>query len=161
MTTKRPVSAAPKWLADRTAKLVWASLHQELTAVRFLEATDLNALARYCQYMAEWIEHTRTLRKEGSTYKTSSKHVEDMHRLRPEVRLRERCEVNLKALEDAIGLNPASRFSITQKLLAVTAPPPPQGQLPLGDGEAAGATGELAAARTAWEGLLPSVGKPN
>ena len=59
---------APSWLEDANARKIWERLHQDLVAIRFLEATDHNALGRYCQYMAEWISHTRVIRKEGATY---------------------------------------------------------------------------------------------
>jgi P27 family predicted phage terminase small subunit len=153
---------APAWLEDAAARRIWERLHQDLVSIRFLESTDHNALGRYCQYMAEWISHTRVIRKEGATYTTSSKHVEDMVRLRPEVRLRERCETAMKALEDSLGLNPRYRFAITQALLGQK-PIAPQDQLPLGTGEDAPASDDpVAAHASAWEGVLHKAGgQPN
>lgn len=153
-------SGAPKWLVNRVARALWAAMHKDLASIRFLQSTDHNALGRYVQYMAEWISLTDTLEKKGHSYTTSSEHVEELLRPRPEFRMRKDVEASLAALEDRLGLNPRYRFAITQALLATTAPPPPgQGNLPLGDDED---TPETAVdAKTEWERLLGASNRPH
>lgn len=142
--------AAPDWLKHRVARALWAKLHADLGAARFLARTDFAALGRYCQYLSEWIAFTRVLEKEGMTYVTSSPHVENMVRPRPEVRFRKECEANLQSLENVLGLNPRFRFALTTALLSQQAglAPPPVDELPLNSPAPASAPA------AEWERLL-------
>ncbi|MBU6525935.1 phage terminase small subunit P27 family [Methylocystis sp. MJC1] len=147
-------------MVNRVARALWVKLHEELASIRFLQSTDYNALGRYVQYMAEWISLTDTLEKEGHSYKTSSEHVEELVRPRPEFRMRKDIEACLASLEDRLGLNPRYRFAITQALLATKAPPPPgQADLPLaGDDDAAETAID---AKSEWERLLGASNRPH
>jgi P27 family predicted phage terminase small subunit len=152
---KNARNGAPKWLVNRVARTLWTQLHENLVSIRFLQSTDHNELARYCQYMAEWISLTDTLEKEGYSYKTSSEHVEELVRPRPEFRMRKDVEACLKSLEDTLGLNPRYRFAITQMQLAQKAPAPAQPGLPLDD-----EAGDSAIdAKDEWERLLGAPGR--
>lgn len=157
--TKSVRGGAPKWLVNRVARALWAKLHEDLTSIRFLQSTDQNALARYVQYMSEWIALTDVLEKEGYSYKTSSEHVEELVRPRPEFRMRKDVEACLTSLEDRLGLNPRYRFAITQMQLAQKAPlPPGQTDLPLGGDDAAETALD---AKTEWERLLGAPSRPH
>jgi P27 family predicted phage terminase small subunit len=145
-------SSAPKWLVDGVARRLWKSLHDDLTAARFLATTDQAALGRYCQYMADWIALTEQIRREGWTYTTSSDHVEEMKRPNPAVRFRREAETALSSLEDRLGLNPRYRHAITAALLATSVAPRTLDLL--SDEEAA--PGRMAAPDVAaeWESIL-------
>lgn len=146
---------APKWLDGRSPRDIWARLEKELIEIRFFQITDHNALGRYCKYMAEWIALTDILDRDGHTYKTSSPHVEEMVRIRPEFRMRKDVEASLQALENVLGLNPRYRFAITSQLLSQKAPPAPQGDLPLA-GELPEGTPK---AKEEWEAILGGQGR--
>lgn len=130
--SRRRASAAPVWLKTAPARKLFDKLRGELGSLRFVQDTDEAGLARYCQYLSEWIRLTRKLETEGETFTTSSEHVKDWVRLRPEVRLRDRAETHLQSLEDRLGLNPKFRFELTSRLLSQKAPTKP-GELPLDD----------------------------
>jgi len=99
---------------------IWRRLHGELVKLKLLKSTDENAFGRYCRYMAEWIEHTRTIDRDGHWYTTSSEHVGELRRPHPAVRFRKDVEQALKDLGESMGLTPAARQRIFQQL--ATAP---------------------------------------
>jgi P27 family predicted phage terminase small subunit len=146
---RKSPSISPDLLQSREARDLWAKLHADLDSARFLARTDHAALARYCTYLADWIKFTKVLEKEGMTYVTSSEHVKDMVRARPEVRFRRECEANLQSLENVLGLNPRFRFALTTALLSQQAGlAPPPAELPL---DAPAQPGDAA---SEWERLL-------
>lgn len=141
----RPIAAAPveqpddltdvpAWLttadlgtdaAKRISALavsIWRSLHGDLTKLKLLKSTDENAFGRYCRYMAEWIEHTRTIDRDGAWYVTSSEHVGELRRPHPAVRFRKDVEQALKDLGESMGLTPSARQRIFQQLAAGPGP---------------------------------------
>jgi len=146
--SKSSAGASPSWLKKPAAKRIFEKLRGDLGKLRFISDTDDACLARYCQYLSEWIRLTQTLDKEGETFTTSSQHVKEWVRLRPEVRLRENIESHLQSLEDRLGLNPKFRFELTSRLLSQKAPNKP-GELPLGEPHPASEQDE-------WDAILGS-----
>lgn len=146
----RSRASAPKWLVGRSPREIWAMLERELIEIRFFQATDSNVLGRYCKYMSEWIALTEILDRDGATYTTSSPHVEEMVRVRPEFRMRKALETDLRDLEKELGLTPSARFSISARVLAQKAPSPPQADLPLPDDPRSAAL----EAKEEWESIL-------
>lgn len=106
----RRLTALTLEIWNRTAPLV--------DRLRLIQGTDLEALGRWCRYMAEWIEYTRDLDRNGATYETSSPHVEKMVRLNPAAHLRRAAELALKELEDRLGFSPSARLRLYQQLAA-------------------------------------------
>lgn len=136
------LEAPPRWLdtsdvgteaSRRISELaveVWRRLHADLVRLKLLKTTDENAFGRYCRYMAEWIEYTRAIDREGSHYTTSSEHVGELKRPHPAVRFRKDVEQSLKELGEAMGLTPAARQRIFQQLAAQQPPLPTGAQAP-------------------------------
>lgn len=126
---KEPESAnaapMPKGLSA-AAKKVWAEMAPELQRMKFLRPTDAGAFARYCEHLTRWWALTRSLRKTGETYESTSQHG-TLLRVRPEFLVRERLEKRMEALEDRFGLSPAARQQILQRLAVVN--PAPAGDL--------------------------------
>ncbi len=106
----RRLTALTLEIWNRTAALV--------DQLRLIQGTDVDAFARWCRYMAEWIEYTRDLDRNGATYETSSPHVEKMVRLNPAAHLRRTAELALKELEDRLGFTPSARLRLYQQLAA-------------------------------------------
>lgn len=119
---------APQWLNTSDLKTdaakfisaltddIWRELHGALVGLNLLKSTDENAFARYCRYMAEWIYWTRTLDREGAYYITTSPHVGELKRPHPAFRFRKDVEQSLKELGGELGLTPAARQGIFQRL---------------------------------------------
>ena len=127
---KRPISAssteatdlkriAPKELST-AARKIWDQLAPELVRLRFLKESDRAAFSRYCEYFSRWWELTAILAKEGDSYWTESLHGK-MQRINPNFQIRDRLEQRLQSLEDRMGLNPAARQQIMQRLAALPA----------------------------------------
>lgn len=132
------LSQPPAWLDTRTrvktaaakrisalALDIWQRSYPLAEQLRLIKPTDIDAFARWCRYLAEWIEHTCDLDKRGATYETTSPHVWKMLRLNPSAHLRRQTEQALKDLEDRLGFTPAARMRLYQQLAAQ------QGSLPL------------------------------
>lgn len=109
---------------------IWRRLHGDLVKLKLLKATDENAFGRYCRYMAEWIEHTRAIDRDGAWYVTSSEHVGELRRPHPAVKFRKEVEQALKDLGESMGLTPAARQRIFQQLAQAPAPGAAPGQKP-------------------------------
>jgi P27 family predicted phage terminase small subunit len=115
---------APDWLTGRDARTIWKKLHGDLVAAKILRSTDINAFARYCTYMAEWVAlKKRVDRLRMPTYWTNTNHGK-MKRVEPILMVRDRLEGTLTKLEDQLGLNPRARQSIFAQLASFAAPPP-------------------------------------
>jgi P27 family predicted phage terminase small subunit len=132
VTPKLKLAVPPQLGVD--AATIWQELGPELTRLNFLRQTDLQPFARYCHHLAKFWQYTADLEIEGETRLVTSAHNPDgLYRVNPKFLMRERIEKTLLALEDRLGLNPAARQQIQQRLfLGVGAPPP--GELPLTGG---------------------------
>lgn len=131
---KRPVPAAeasvpehtqdvPAWLTDREAVRVWKQLSQDLRKINLLKSTDHVAFARYCYYVGLWIKETKLLKGKPATYTTTSKHVGKMQRLNQSLVVVLRLEQVIVKLEEQLGLTPAARQGLLQRLAAQPALP--------------------------------------
>lgn len=128
--------------AERLSALtesVWNFIEPELRALNLVRKLDVIVLGQFCRYVAEWIDATVTIDREGATYETSSPHVEKMFRPHPALRQRKEAFQAIKDMSDKLGLTPAARQSLFQKM-AVQLPEKaakndnaPAGELPLGN----------------------------
>lgn len=117
-TLTAQVLTRPDWLTNEVAQQVWDKLGADEGSLYFLRQTDLNAFARYCTYMANWIEADEKLTALGSpVYETQSAHG-NMLRVHPLSVVRSRLEDDLTKLESELGLNPSARLRIVQQLAA-------------------------------------------
>jgi len=107
---KQPDTTPPLWLDDR-AEPAWRAAIELLTAVRIVAKSDLTALARYCQYLCEFIELTKAIREEGHSIPTK-----DSYKTNPAVVARGTIETALRSLEKALGLDPSSYLDLTRDL---------------------------------------------
>lgn len=120
---------APDYVSGVDEKKIFARVSDELSRVRFVKATDADALGRWCVYMAKWVAIKKRLalsKKNDVYYETASKHGK-MLRVHPLFASLFKIEQHLMALEDRIGLNPTSRQSILRGI--INAPNIPTGGL--------------------------------
>lgn len=107
---EQPDTTPPLWLDDRAIP-AWNAAIELLTSVRIVAKSDLTALARYCQYLCEFIELTKDIREEGHSIPTK-----DSYKTNPAVVARGTIETALRSLEKALGLDPASYLDLTRDL---------------------------------------------
>ncbi|RYE43620.1 MAG: P27 family phage terminase small subunit [Hyphomicrobiales bacterium] len=107
---KRVALVRPAWLTDKFAKAVWDQLQGSL---HFLRQSDVNVFARYCVYLANWVDANKKIEATGgAVYETSSAHVEGMLRINPWFSVRSRLEDDLVKIEEKVGLTPLDRQKI-------------------------------------------------
>jgi P27 family predicted phage terminase small subunit len=128
--------AAPKHMRAKGRKY-WEEVAGFLIDSRIVRMSDRNALARYCETLADYVDVTGELDKQGHVYWTTSNHGK-MQRVSPFFMVQERLVKRLQDLEDRFGLSPASRQQIMARMAAGS-----QGNLQLGaaqpaPGDAAG-----------------------
>lgn len=115
---------------SRMSLEIWSRLHGDLEHMKLLKSTDEDAFARFCRYMAEWIDFTRQIDLEGPTYTTESNFAGKLRRPNPAVRFRKEVEQSLKDLGDSMGLTPSARQRILQHMAQTQPPLPPGGGHP-------------------------------
>lgn len=117
---------APSYVSTEDEKRIFERVAGDLARVRFIKATDADALGRWCVYLARWVAIKRRLngKKADVYYETASKHGK-MLRVHPLFASMFKIEQHLMALEDRIGLNPTSRQAILRGL--INAPQLPAG----------------------------------
>lgn len=99
----------------------WDHLAATLVARQVLRRTDVDALARYCEYSALWrairtaLSDTRAASGLRVTYTTRSKHG-SMTRLRPEWKALLDVERELRLLGDRFGLTPTTRAALFARI---------------------------------------------
>ncbi len=118
--------AVPAWLTDREAQRVWKYLSHALRKINLLKATDQVAFGRYCYYVGLWIKETKVLKGKPLTYTTTSKHVGKMQRLNQSLVVVLRLEQTMIKLEEQLGLTPAARQGLLQRLAAQPPLPLPE-----------------------------------
>lgn len=138
---------APKHMRAK-GKRYWEEVAGFLIDSRIVRASDRNALARYCETLADYVEVTRELDVQGHVYWSTSNHGK-LQRISPYFMVQERLVKRLQDLEDRFGLSPASRQQIMARMAAGS-----QGNLALGvaqsnQGESAG-TGQTEAPAPAF-----------
>ncbi len=99
------------------AERIWNFAHPELTRLNLVKSLDEIALGIYCRAVAEYIDCTDAVDRDGPFYETSSPHVAKMHRPHPALRQRERAYQVIKDQGEVLGMNPASRQRMFQQLL--------------------------------------------
>lgn len=106
----QPDTTPPLWLDDRAIP-AWNAAVDLLTQVRIVAKSDLTALARYCQFLCEWIECTKDIRDRGHSVNTKTG-----EKVNPSVSARHQIELALRSLEKALGLDPSSYLDLTKDL---------------------------------------------
>lgn len=101
----------PDWLTE-DAHAAWTAAVALLTSVRIVAKSDLTALARYCQFLAEWIDLTAKIAANGHTLEDRFGQI----KANPEVAARDSIEQRLRQLEKALGLDPSSYLDLTKDL---------------------------------------------
>lgn len=97
-------------LAD--ALRIWRELVPQLQRRNLLDRIDRYGFARWCVYQAEWIEATRTIRREGITRTVTTVSGDEMPRRHPAAAHRDRVELAMTKLEASYGLTPADRYKV-------------------------------------------------
>jgi len=119
----KPVDATlPAMLKARefsAARGVWERIAPELIRSNIMAPTDFEAFARYCVHVADWIDLSKTIQKEGRTQVVKTTAGDDMVRLHPAVKARELAEKRMIDLEDRFGLNPRYRMAIMRDMNAL------------------------------------------
>ncbi|WP_261764133.1 phage terminase small subunit P27 family [Kozakia baliensis] len=107
---------APKHMRAKGRKF-WEEVAGYLIDSRIVRASDRNALARYCETLADYVAMTKELDMQGHVYKSKSNHGE-LLRISPYFMVQERLVKRLQDLEDRFGLTPASRQQIMARMAA-------------------------------------------
>lgn len=109
---------APSYVSTVMEREIFKRVSAQLSSVRFIKATDADALARWAVWMAKWVDIKRRLsaKKADVYYETKSKHGK-MLRAHPLYASMIQIDKQLMALEDRIGLNPTSRQAILRGLI--------------------------------------------
>lgn len=133
---------------------IWNFCYPELSRLNLVKQLDEIALGIFCRAVAEWIDATVTIDREGPTYVTSSNHVEKLHRPHPATRIRREAYAVIKDQGEVLGLNPAARQRLFMAMAnrghlpAGNDNKPRDGELPLAAQPVKSAIGVLAAAST-------------
>lgn len=114
----------PSWLTGELARKTWDQVAGDLIAAKFVRSTDVVALARYCQYVVDWIEANKvTSKMKVPVYETDTNHGK-MLRIHPASIIRSRLEDDLVKLESVLGLTPRDRHQLMKDLAAQPQVPP-------------------------------------
>jgi P27 family predicted phage terminase small subunit len=119
---------APSYITTTMEREIFRRVSMHLSSVRFIKATDSDALGRWSVWMAKWVDIKKRLsaKKADVYYETKSKHGK-MLRAHPLYASMIQIDKQLMAHEDRIGLNPTSRQAILRGL--INAPSLPAGSL--------------------------------
>ena len=111
MVAPREKPNAPKWLS-KDARTIWQYITAELYEIGVLAKLDRTALARYCDYCAQWIEAKQHVEDDGPT--SSYTDTKDVRRTRPSAHFRVMIELGreLARLEQQFGLTPSARTRV-------------------------------------------------
>ena len=103
----------PDWLAP-VARAFWDQLVPELAALGLLTRVDGFALARYCQFAAEWLEALKFLQQYGHhlVHKNQEGQVHAIV-LHPQNTQLVKLDGTLRKLEAEFGLTPSARARLT------------------------------------------------
>lgn len=101
----------PSWLSGEALK-AWGRALVLMTGARTAAEADLTSLARYCQFLSEWIDLTEAIMRDGHTREDRF----GSPKLNPAVSARDGIERSLRALEKALGLDPSSYLALTKDL---------------------------------------------
>jgi len=98
-------------------KKFWLEVAGYLADTRIVRVSDRNALARYCETLADYVNVTKELDGQGHVYWSESNHGK-LQRISPWFMVQERLVKRLQDLEDRFGLTPASRQQIMARMAA-------------------------------------------
>ena len=105
----------PRFLKGK-AVTHWNWITKELDKIGLLALVDRDALARYCVYMAQWIECHEVIAEHGPTRKkmvnVDGQLVPSGYEDRPEVARMLKIEEKLLKVEGKFGLTPADRAGL-------------------------------------------------
>lgn len=101
----------PAELVNEGAIEIWQRLTWRLAGLNFVQATDADALARYCSYLSTWYQLAAKLNVKKLVVKTKSAQVE-MDRLDRKFQAMLLLDKRLESLEDRFGLNPQARHQL-------------------------------------------------
>ncbi len=116
------VPSPPEWLAGTTGAIgsmavdAWNTLAPLLVDARQLRDGDQISLARYCRYVAEWVELSNEIDINGLTIVNTTKFGETTIE-NPAFRARARNETAIAALEKELGLSPRARVEVQSRLM--------------------------------------------
>jgi len=99
------------------AVATWRALAPLLVDARALRESDLFSLARYCRYVAEWVQLTGDIDSFGFTVTNETKFGMS-HAPNPAVMARQRVEQSMQSLERELGLSPQSRMKVQKTLMS-------------------------------------------
>lgn len=118
------VPAAPEWLegvhgdTGSLAVRAWNSIAPVLVNARQFREGDQVALARYCRYVAEWVELTNDIDIRGAIIEQTSAKGGESTIANPAYRARGLVETAMSALEKELGLSPRARVEVQKRLMA-------------------------------------------
>jgi len=107
---------APTFMRAKGRKF-WSEVAGFLIDSRIVRMSDRNALARYCETLADYVKCTKELDAQGHVYWSTSNHGK-LQRISPWFMVQERVVKRLQDLEDRFGLTPASRQQIMARMAA-------------------------------------------
>ena len=137
----------PVWLGEaklRPALAIWRELVPDLKRYNLLDTLDRPTFAMYCVHMADWVQATRDIAKNGHSYAAKNVNGDDLMRVNPAVKVRELAERHILEIGSRFGLDPSSRYKLLRD----------QSASALGglfSGQGAGGTGEDRGSRGAEE----------
>jgi P27 family predicted phage terminase small subunit len=106
----------PAWLSD-AAKAKWRDVAKLLADVGILTHLDLDLVGLYCETWVAWKQACDVVATEGLTYATES----GQRKPHPATLLAAQARKDLLAMENSMGLTPASRQRLR---IEMTAPGP-------------------------------------
>lgn len=102
--------AMPVWLWPEAIR-IWHDIVRQLDEMDILGECDGNALARYCQAMARYIDCQDVL-KAGSTYMKKTREGNEVNEQRPEVKESKELSEECRKIEMLFGLTPSARTAL-------------------------------------------------
>tara|TARA_R110000868_G_scaffold100109_1_gene275251 strand:+ start:1083 stop:1721 length:639 start_codon:yes stop_codon:yes gene_type:complete len=115
------------------AERIWNFAHPELARLNLVKSLDEIALGIYCRAVAEYVDCTDTIDREGAWYAASSYMnapgegvAQILKRPHPAVRQRKEAYQVIKDQGEVLGMNPSARQRMFQQLLGNLG----QGRLP-------------------------------
>lgn len=108
---KRGAPPIPRGL-HRRAAATWKRLAPMLDRSGVLTEADATALELLCDALSDYHQASEVLRKEGSTYTTTTPAGDVMHRPRPEVAQRNDAWQRVAKMLSEFGLTPSSRSKV-------------------------------------------------
>lgn len=110
-----PIGDAPDWMGAAGRK-VWDIAAPALKAINLLSEPDRIAFARYCSWLAEYLDLEKAKPKRARAVKTTTSRAVKMDRIDRGFLARLQLDKRLIEYEDRFGMNPDARNAIFAKL---------------------------------------------